>query len=67
MANLSLARIMYGTNEDFHASSAMSEPQFASFAAQTVSSNLAKSTNASEPATLSELLHKVWSKLTTKH
>jgi hypothetical protein len=28
---------------------------------------LAKATNASEPATLSELLHKVWSKLTTKH
>ncbi|MGB7498097.1 MAG: hypothetical protein WBR26_02925 [Candidatus Acidiferrum sp.] len=65
MKNLSLARIMYGTNDDSHSS------------ANTVASVLARTSTPSlteisdktvaEQETLSELLHRAWVNLSNKH
>jgi hypothetical protein len=67
MANLSLARIMYGTSEDFHAAQPVRPPAFSAFSSQSGFQNSAESNSMSEPATLGGLLHKVWTTLTTKH
>ena len=67
MANLSLARIMFGTNEDFHASHGLGAPAFLSLPAQPVLEHSAKASGGSEPATLSELIHKAWTNFTGKH
>jgi hypothetical protein len=66
MANLSLARIMYGANKDFHASSGMIAPAFSSLKTQPDRENSDKRIAGSEPATLGELLHKAWTALTGK-
>ncbi len=67
MANLSLARIMYGTNEDLHATQPASAPSSSSLAAQLVDEKPAKASAASEPDALGELLHRAWTNLTGKH
>jgi len=67
MANLSLARIMYGSNRDVHASNGMSAPAFSPFASQPAIEDSVKASAGSEPTTLGELLHKAWAVLTSKH
>ena len=66
MANLSFARIMYGANEDFHASQPTSAPALSTLAAQPVPEDPARTNAASEPATLGELLQKAWATLRGK-
>jgi hypothetical protein len=66
MASLSFARIMYGTNEDFHAAHGVSAPASASFTAQTAVENLAEANAATEPDVLGELLHRAWTILKSK-
>ncbi|MGB7845325.1 MAG: hypothetical protein WBL63_06900 [Candidatus Acidiferrum sp.] len=63
MPNLSLARIMYGTNEGLHTSRAMSAPTFSSLTAQSVSENSPRESAGSGSGTLSQLLHKAWTAL----
>jgi hypothetical protein len=67
MTNLSLARIMYGTNEDLHASHPPGAPASSSLAVPPVDENPEKTNAASEPDALGELLHKAWVNLTGKH
>ena len=67
MANLSLARIMYGTNEDLHASRPANAPASSPLAAPPVDENPAKANAAAEPDAFGELLHKAWVNLTGKH
>jgi hypothetical protein len=67
MANLSLARIMYGTNEEFRATKGISVPAFSSLTAQIGSQDSTKSSPSLEPETLSELFHKVWGSISSKH
>lgn len=67
MANLSLARIMYGTNEDLHAAQPASAPAPSSLTAPLVEEKPANTTAASEPDALGELLHRAWTNLTGKH
>jgi hypothetical protein len=67
MANLSLARIMYGTSEDFHAAQPVRPPAFSTLSSQSRLQNSVEANSMSEPATLGELLHKAWAALTTKH
>lgn len=66
MAKLSLARIMYGTNEDLHASEPTGPPSASSLASKPAHQNSAKTDSVSGPDALGELLHKAWSNLTGK-
>jgi hypothetical protein len=65
MANQSLARIMYGTNEDLHASTSTSASDLPGLPAPSITEN----SNNSEPGeeTLGELLHRVWINVSGKH
>jgi len=65
MANLSLARIMYGTSEDFRASTGTSTTARSTLSAQSVSENSHEP--AAEHETLGELLHRAWTHLSSKH
>jgi hypothetical protein len=67
MANLSLARIMYGTNDDLHSTTAVRAPSFSPLLTQAASGNLADPGNATKPAPFSSLLQKAWSTLTSKY
>jgi hypothetical protein len=64
MKNVSLARIMYGTNEDFHSSTNAA----ASVLSQSSSPSLTDVADktAAEQETFSELLHKAWTNLSRK-
>ena len=66
MSSLSLARIMYGTNEDTHASHSMNASALSAHTSRSVQENSANAINVSEHATLGQLLHKVWTILTGK-
>jgi len=58
---------MYGTNQDFHASHAISAPAFLSIGLQPVLEHSAKETGGSAPATLGEFFHRAWTSLTGRH
>ncbi|HXY00644.1 MAG TPA: hypothetical protein VEI54_06965 [Candidatus Limnocylindrales bacterium] len=66
MSNLSLARIMYGTNEDFHAAVSMQGVSLRSPAAGLNPTNAASDNAGSGSASFSELLHRAWASLTDK-
>jgi hypothetical protein len=65
MTNLSLARIMYGTSEDLHASTTTTASALATQSSGLLDENSPKSSD--EPDTLAELLHKAWTNLSGKH
>jgi len=65
MANLSLARIMYGTSEDLHASTNTTASALSSLPAHAATDNADKT--APDNETLGELLHRVWTNLSGKH
>jgi hypothetical protein len=67
MANLSLARIMFGTNEDLHASQPASVPRSSSLAAEPADENSSETSVTSEPDALGEWLHKAWNNLIGRH
>jgi hypothetical protein len=56
MANVSLARIMYGSSEEVHVSTGVSA--FPGLTAKPVLENSSNSAHSEE--TLGELLHRVW-------
>jgi hypothetical protein len=58
MNNMSLARIMYGTNQDFHASASMNAVAIPSLARIVV--EVAHDEATTQPNILSDLLHKAW-------
>lgn len=60
MTNLSLARIMFGTNEDLHASSSMNAPAISSLSMLSSEGNMAAKDVSSPSGTLGRLLHKAW-------
>jgi hypothetical protein len=62
MPNQSLARIMYGTSEEYHASG---DTNASILSTQSRAESTDKS--AAEPETLGELLHRVWTNLSGKH
>ena len=62
MTNVSLARIMYGTNDDFHPPQFVKAPGLSAVVVRIPTNPLA----GSEPLTLPELLHKAWLQLTQK-
>jgi hypothetical protein len=65
MTNLSLARIMYGTNEDLHAPHSMRGSGFPSPANQAARENASGS--MTHENSLGDLLHKAWYSLSGKH
>jgi hypothetical protein len=64
MANLSLARIMYGTSEDLQSSTHTTALTLSSLAAQLPAGG--EKTGAGTE-TLGELLHRAWTNLSGKH
>jgi hypothetical protein len=62
MTNLSLARIMYGTSEEYHASASTTA---AALSAPSLTHSADKSDVEQE--TLGELLHRAWTILSSKH
>jgi hypothetical protein len=60
MNNLSLARIMYGTNEDFQSSRPVKKPGLSPIAIPMPENHLANL----EPPTLQEFLRTVWQRFT---
>lgn len=58
MTNLSLARIMYGTAEDLHASRQIGAPASSSFITLSVSADPAQTNSSTEPGTLGKLFRK---------
>lgn len=64
MANVSLARIMYGTSEDLQASKHTAVSGLSSIAVQ--SSTGGEKTD-SDTETLGQLLHRAWTNLSSKH
>ena len=66
MTNVSLARIMYGTNEDLHALSPMRRTSLPSLAPQSGFENSGNDT-ATEQDPLQGLLHKAWFLLSRKN
>jgi hypothetical protein len=60
MNNMSLARIMYGTNEDFHATTSMYRPTVPLRAIATMDN---RHEAASTHGTLTGLLYKVWARI----
>jgi hypothetical protein len=65
MANLSLARIMYGTSEDLHTSTSTTASALS--AGLTNSSTDIADKTATESETLAELLHRAWTNLSRKN
>jgi hypothetical protein len=65
MANLSLARIMYGTSEDLHASTHTTASTLSSRPTHEASDIADKTAPGDE--TLAELLHRAWTNLSGKH
>jgi len=63
MINVSLARIMYGTNEDLHSMNAGAVPSLV-WASGSISSTLRKT--SSDQETLGGLLQKAWAALSHK-
>lgn len=63
MMNVSLARIMYGTNEDLHASHSMNVAGVPSLASQSAAGDAARKAAGSGSGTLGGLLHKAWAAL----
>jgi len=62
MSNKSLARIMYGTSQDYHPSATVSASTLS------IPSNISGSDKpAAELESLGELLHKAWAILSGKH
>lgn len=63
MTNLSLARIMYGTSQEYHAAAAHTHSL-----APLMNQSSAEATNnsARAPETLGELLHRAWISLSGK-
>ena len=59
MNSMSLARIMYGTNEDLHATTSMYQSTVPSRAITSMNNR----NEAVSHGTLTELLHKVWAKI----
>ena len=66
MMNVSLARIMYGTNEDLHAPHSMSAAGIPSPANQSARMGAAGKAPGSPSVTLEALLHKAWAALHPK-
>ncbi len=64
MPNQSLARIMYGTSEDYHASTVTSASAFSAPSSQSAAENSHQS--VVELESLVELLHKAWTNLSGK-
>lgn len=62
MTHLSLARIMYGTNEDLHSSPSMQSPSLTSHAIHANSSGGA----APRPESVGAWLHRAWLSFTKK-
>jgi hypothetical protein len=65
MTNLSLARIMYGTSEDFHTSISTTSSALATQSSGSLNENSRKL--GDDPETLAELLHRAWTNLSGKH
>jgi hypothetical protein len=65
MPNFSLARIMYGTNEDIRAAGWMSTPEVSSPGSQSTAD--AASSAGSGHLSLGTYLHKAWVALTERH
>ena len=65
MTNLSLARIMYGTSQDFHTSTSTTAPMHPSQSSGPFEENSGRI--GDEPETLAELLHRAWTNLSSKH
>jgi hypothetical protein len=65
MPNFSLARIMYGTNEDIRAAGWMSTPAVSSSGSQSTAD--AASSAGSGYLSLGAFLHKAWVALTARH
>jgi len=66
MMNVSLARIMYGTNEDLHASHSMNAVGIPSPAHQPAGRGAAGKAGDPSSGTLGGLLHKAWAALHQK-
>ncbi len=64
MTNLSLARIMYGTSEDLHASTHITASTLSALPAH-AAADIADKT-APDNETLGELLHRAWTNLAGK-
>lgn len=68
MPHLSLARIMYGTNEDLHSPDWMNSGAVSSPLRTPVPGNYPRTAVRQPfPNTFGELVHKVWVALATKH
>lgn len=65
MMNLSLARIMYGTNEDLHTWGSMNAPAVSSLTMSSEGHSAVQNTSLA-PGSLSRLLHKAWAALHRK-
>jgi hypothetical protein len=65
MKTLSLARIMYGTSEEFHVSDSANSSAASSFPAPSSTSHA--DGNAAEPESLGELLHRAWTNLSGRN
>lgn len=61
MKTLSLARIMYGTSEEFHVADGVNSAASSSFPASSSTSHADR--NAAEPESLGELLRRAWTNL----
>lgn len=66
MFNLSLARIMYGTKEDFHTSHSMLWSSLRTPAAGFSPASVGSENAASGRVSLSALLHKAWISVTNR-
>jgi peroxiredoxin len=66
MNNLSLARIMYGTSEDFRATTALRIPGYSSLARPVSATGFSRVEAVSVSETLSGLLQKAWAALSHK-
>jgi hypothetical protein len=64
MNNLSLARIMYGTSQEFHSSDNFNTSASPAFSASSPAGG--GNQTAAQPATLGELLHRAWMNLSGK-
>jgi len=63
MTNLSLARIMYGTNQDFHTASSMYGPRISSLHLPSADDSSAAKSAMLASTTLGGLLRKAWAAL----
>jgi len=65
MKTLSLARIMYGTSEEFHVSDGVNTSAASAFPASSLTNHADR--NAVETETLGELLHRAWTNLSGRN